>query len=61
MRLTDFFASLRRQDENATVIFSEAEPIGRATDLVMPYRPFFSKQRRQNSSPARTAATPNEQ
>jgi hypothetical protein len=38
MSFSDFFAKVKRYDKNATVIFDRAEPIGRATDLVLPDR-----------------------
>jgi hypothetical protein len=38
MSFADFFAKMKRYDQNATVIFDRAEPIGRATDLVLPDR-----------------------
>jgi hypothetical protein len=41
MSLTEFFAKLKRHDENAKVIFDDEEPIGRATDLVMPRKRWF--------------------
>jgi hypothetical protein len=41
MSLTEFFAKLKRYDENAKVIFDDEEPIGRATDLVMPRKRWF--------------------
>ena len=43
MSFSDFFANLRRYNENAVVIFDRAEPIGRATDLVMPRRRWFGR------------------
>ena len=55
MSLTEFFAKLKRYDQNATVIFDDAEPIGRATDLVMPRSVGFEVQPRltrgEKSSP----------
>ena len=36
MSLTEFLAKLKSYDQNATVIFDGEEPIGRATDLVLP-------------------------
>jgi hypothetical protein len=36
MSLTEFFANVRRYDQNAQVIFDRAEPIGQPTDLVLP-------------------------
>ena len=41
MSLTEFLAKLKRYDENAKVIFDDEEPIGRATDLVMPRKRWF--------------------
>ena len=41
MSLTEFFAKLKRYDQNANVIFDDEEPIGRATDLVMPRKRWF--------------------
>lgn len=38
---SDFLANMKRYDDNAMVIFDQAEPIGRATDLVMPRRRWF--------------------
>ena len=38
MSFSEFFARVRRYNENAAVIFDRAEPIGQATDLVMPRR-----------------------
>jgi hypothetical protein len=43
MNLSDFFAKLKRYDENANVIFDDEEPIGRATDLVMPRKRWFRR------------------
>jgi hypothetical protein len=41
MSLTKIFAKLKRYDQNANVIFDDEEPIGRATDLVMPRKRWF--------------------
>lgn len=49
MNLSEFFAKLKRYDENARVIFDDEEPIGRATDLVMPRKRWF----RRSASSAR--------
>ena len=43
MSLTDFFAKLKRYDENANIIFDDDEPIGHATDLVMPRKHWFRR------------------
>jgi hypothetical protein len=48
MSFSKFFAKLKRYDENAAVIFDRAEPIGQATDLVMPRRHWFRRQQRKN-------------
>ncbi len=57
MSFADFFSNLRRYDENAAVIFDRDEPVGRATDLVMPRRRWF--RRRAAARPA-PAALPND-
>jgi len=41
MSLADFFKRMNRDDRNAEIIFDKQEPIGRATDLVMPRRRWF--------------------
>ncbi len=41
MSVAELFAKLRRYDRNAEVIFDEEEPVGQATDLVMPRRRWF--------------------
>lgn len=43
MSLTEFFAKLKRYDENAKIIFDDEEPIGRFTDLVMPRKRWFGQ------------------
>jgi hypothetical protein len=43
MNLTDLFAKMKRYNENANVIFDDEEPIGRATDLVMPRKRWFRR------------------
>lgn len=43
MSLSNFFRNIRRYNANAAVIFDHAEPIGRATDLVMPRRRWFRR------------------
>jgi len=50
MSLTEFFAKLKRYDQNANVIFDDEEPIGRPTDLVMPRKRWF----RGAASPGRS-------
>jgi hypothetical protein len=51
MSFPDLLAWIKRQDENATIIFDRAEPIGQPTDLVMPYRRWFGRKRGKISSP----------
>ena len=41
MSLTEFFAKLKCYNQNANIIFDDEEPIGRATDLVMPRKRWF--------------------
>ncbi len=43
MSLSKLFAIVRRYNHNATVIFDREEPIGCATDLVMPRRRWFRR------------------
>ena len=50
MSWTEFFANLRRYDENARVIFDRAEPIGQPTDLVLP-RPRWFRRRNRKETP----------
>ena len=45
MSISEFLAWIKRHDENAAVIFDRAEPIGQPTDLVMPYRRWFGRNR----------------
>jgi hypothetical protein len=59
MSFSDFFTKVRRYNDNATVIFDHAEPIGRPTDLVMPRRRWFGfRDRRKISRPSNSMATP---
>jgi hypothetical protein len=46
MSFADFIAKVKRYDQNATVIFDRAEPIGQATDLVLPDRRWFRVRRK---------------
>jgi hypothetical protein len=52
MTFSDFIARIRRFDKNAEMIFDEEEPVGFATDLVMPRRRWF----RRNEAPFPPAA-----
>ncbi|MEO7724653.1 MAG: hypothetical protein ABIU29_08210 [Chthoniobacterales bacterium] len=47
MSFADFFAKLKSYDQNATIIFDRAEPIGQATDLVLPDRRWFNRRVRR--------------
>jgi hypothetical protein len=47
MSFSDFFAKVKRYDQNANVIFDRAEPIGNATDLVLPDRRWFNRRARR--------------
>lgn len=51
MSFAEFFALVRRYNQNATVIFDREEPVGRATDLVMPHRRWFGRRRAKKISP----------
>ncbi len=48
---------MERYDKNAEVIFDEKEPIGAATDLVMPRRVWF-RRKKQPSAGCITQRTP---
>ena len=43
MSLANFFANMKRYQKNAELIFDEEEPIGVATDVVMPRRRWFRR------------------
>jgi hypothetical protein len=45
MKVSQFIAKMKRYNKNAEVIFDAEEPIGRATDLVLPRRRFFRRGR----------------
>lgn len=47
MSFADLFAKLKSYDQNAAVIFDRAEPIGQATDLVLPDRRWFNRRARR--------------
>ena len=47
---------MRRFNANASVIFDEAEPVGQATDLVMPRRRWFRRRGENNLPPAPSGA-----
>jgi hypothetical protein len=47
MSFSDFFARMKRYEQNATVIFDRDEPIGRATDLILPDRRWFNRRARR--------------
>jgi hypothetical protein len=48
MSFSELFAIVRRYNANASVIFDREEPIGRATDLVLPRRS-WSRRRKQTT------------
>ena len=50
MSFAKLFANVRRYNDNATVIFDREEPIGRATDLVMPRRRWFRRRKQRKNS-----------
>ncbi len=54
MSLPEIFRILKRYNENATVIFDREEPLGRPTDLVMPYRPWFRRRARAKKAARHT-------
>jgi hypothetical protein len=62
MSFSDFFADVKRYDENAAVIFDRNEPIGQATDLVMPRKRWFRRRnkRKLSAPPAKSAISPKE-
>jgi hypothetical protein len=47
MSFSDFFTRLKSYDQNATIIFDRDEPIGQATDLVLPDRRWFNRRARR--------------
>ena len=58
MNFSKFFASVKRYNENATVIFDHAEPVGQPTDLVMPRRRWFRRAQRKGLPPAQPVSAP---
>jgi hypothetical protein len=58
MSFSHFFARMRRYNENAAVIFDQAEPIGQPTDLVMPRRRWFRRNRRKNLAASQSISAP---
>jgi spermidine/putrescine-binding protein len=47
MSFSDLFAKVKRYDQNASVIFDRAEPVGQATDLVLPDRRWLNRRARR--------------
>lgn len=47
MSFSDFFAKMKRYDQNAAIIFDRSEPVGQATDLVLPDRRWFNRRARR--------------
>lgn len=61
MNFTALFTDLRARERDAMVIFDHAEPVGRATDLVLPRRRFLDPFRTNKTSRLTTeVSTPNE-
>ncbi|CAA9226993.1 MAG: hypothetical protein AVDCRST_MAG42-907 [uncultured Chthoniobacterales bacterium] len=56
MTLAKLFAKMKLSQKDAEVIFDRDEPVGKSTDLVMPWRPLF-RRRKANASPKRTSQT----
>ena len=48
MKLSELIAKMKRYNKNAQIIFDSEEPIGRATDLVLPPRRRFFRRVRTN-------------
>jgi hypothetical protein len=48
MKLSELIAKMKRYNKNAEIIFDSEEPIGRATDLVLPRRRRFFRRGRTN-------------
>lgn len=48
--LADLIAKLKRFDMNGEIIFDRQEPIGIATDLVMPRRRWFGRGRGESTA-----------
>jgi len=51
MSLVDLFAKLKLSEKDSEVIFDRDEPVGRATDLVMPRRRWFRKTKDRSIGP----------
>lgn len=63
MSFLNFFTDVKQSEENAAVIFDRDEPIGQATDLVMPRKRWLRRRKRTNSATvsAHSMSVPNEQ
>lgn len=48
MKFGNLIAKVKRFDKNAEIIFDRQEPVGIATDLVMPRRRWFRKKIQQS-------------
>ncbi len=57
MSFSDFLTKLKSYDQNATVIFDRAEPIGQATDLILPDRRWFNRRARRKLVRAEESAS----
>jgi hypothetical protein len=56
MMLTNFFTKLKLSQKDAEVIFDRDEPVGKSTDLVMPWRPLF-RRRKASKAAKRSSQT----
>jgi hypothetical protein len=50
MSLDEFFTRIRRYDQNAAVIFDRDEPVGRPTDLVLPWRRWWGRRKSKKNA-----------
>ena len=50
MTLSEFFAKMKLSQKDAEVIFDRDEPVGKSTDLVMPWRPWFRRKKAAGSA-----------
>ena len=55
MTLAEFFAKMKLSQKDAEIIFDRDEPVGKSTDLVMPWRPWFRGKKAAGNSAKRPA------
>ena len=48
MSVSDFFSRMKLSPKDAEVIFDRDEPVGQPTDLVMPRRRWFRRNKQQD-------------